>query len=62
MKEVMKKVETHRVYAFCECGGLLTFTYLTLATVPPMYPHECASCGNKENLSAIYPKVVHNEI
>jgi hypothetical protein len=62
MEPIMKRrpVNTYELRALCPtCPGqrLLKFTGTQLLSYPPMYPHECQTCGYSTNLDAIYPKI-----
>ncbi len=41
------------------CGKEMKYTGLMQPTAPPMYVHECESCGESDTQFKHYPHVVH---
>lgn len=62
MIERKTEVKSFKVEAICDCGAIMVFSGVALATYPPAYPHKCSSCGMVENLKYAYPTVRHEEV
>jgi uncharacterized Zn finger protein len=48
-------------YECDECGGNVNTTSVVFNTHPPQYEHQCASCGKRYILDAVYPRVAFEE-
>lgn len=56
MRTIRCEFKTYIIHAFCDCGGRYVSSGITLTRYPPLYPHECADCGKKENFNENYPR------
>lgn len=59
MKIVKTRVHTFILDSFCECGGRMIRTGITLPSYPAQFPHECDSCKKVENLKSIFPEIIY---
>ncbi len=50
-------------YALCECGGRLTQEEGAVIWLsnPPLYPHECKACGERQSLRVVSPALTYEE-
>lgn len=55
MHETESRVQTYKVVANCECGGIFKFTGIKLLISPPKFTHICDNCNKKEDFKEIYP-------
>ncbi len=59
---VTHKLVLYDVHFLCEienCNGQLISTNVMLTVDPPLFPHTCDVCGNKQNLLKQYPRKEH---
>ena len=56
MKIIKREVKTYNVAAHCDCGGIMVYTGMMLASNPPQFPHKCEDCGKDEVLDKTYPR------
>lgn len=60
---VRNELATYRARALCPVctePRELRFGGVQLACYPPLYPHECQTCGYTTNLDHQYPRIEYN--
>ena len=63
-----QKLEPYQETAYCEpCleegeESILAYQNIVLTMYPALYPHQCPTCGDVQNLWNTYPRIIYEEV
>lgn len=54
-----EKMTTHRIHAYCDCGGEWKSTGYGITCMETAWAHKCDKCGAERYFDHNYPRIEH---